>query len=333
MMESFDKKRDVKKSPNSKADSKFSDSKNIQKTKSQPQADGRKLPSQKSSDQKYRKKQESSEDDNDDDNSEEEEEIEYQNKSRHLNDSQIRSKNSPESKANLTPKSARSKGLKEISFSKQQQQEPQIYVQPKFNPVAFDKRSQEMSREDLMKYYALEMSRIESTLLEDENQNEMNGSKILPGDEEEIVSTYEISFKSNSGKNSKSQKSTQRKDSKKSSQSMIKVSDKKQDGSVDFTINSKLLEDPNKLQTWLNTRNPEKDLDVSFIPKEYLYKHRTMQDSYANMKEKIRDLDHLARPSVRIDLPRKKKQDTQEDTGGFFGKLIGLLNCSNKRDK
>lgn len=188
-------------------------------------------------------------------------------KSQISNYSQRLTRESPNGKTNATPKSYLPRDELDLSFNKQQ---IQVTVQPKFNAKKFEEKSLEMSRDDLLKYYQQEMSRIESSVTDiqdgDENENK------APNDDDEEVFTYEINAskknhtKTKSGMSSKSassikskQSSTPTKNSKKGTQSIVKVGGKIQDGSVDYTINSKLLEDPNKLQSWLNTRNPEKE--------------------------------------------------------------------------
>ena len=146
----------------------------------------------------------------------------------------------------------------------------------KFNVQDFHKKSNDMSRDDLLKFYQSEMSRIETSFADDPHER---------GTVEEEISTYEIdSSKSiTSRKHKRSKKSrknnlflsnldeattphsgitpsrTKSGRSKKETESPIKINKRNPDGTVEYTINPKLLQNPEKLQEWLSRRDPDKE--------------------------------------------------------------------------
>ena len=139
------------------------------------------------------------------------------------------------------------------SFSKQQP------AAPIFNYREFQAKSQDMSRDDLLKFYQHEMSRLESSIMTEEVDQSLGRSMNNDDDEDEVVATYEIDTsrsmnalrnrknakraKENSGANLNHSNLHQQKQHKKSD---VQSNYHAKDGTVDYQVDRKMLQATSK---------------------------------------------------------------------------------------
>jgi serine/threonine protein kinase len=103
-----------------------------------------------------------------------------------------------------------------------------------------------------------------------------------------------------------------------------------------------MLDDPNKADEYLKKLTPEKDLDLGFIDRKYIYNKETLQDSMEEMRKKVEELETMlnegdigkvSRPSWRNSVHQIKNRKDPEENEGFFRKLRNYFTCVNTREK
>ena len=113
-------------------------------------------------------------------------------------------------------------------------------IQPNFNLITFENESQQMNREELLKYYQFEMRRIELGSQDTRCSNNRSNKKNQP-------------FKNRHSADSSSNYIT------KDIQSLVESDHFREEEFIDSGTKCKLIEDADQLQNWLAMRNPEKE--------------------------------------------------------------------------